>query len=192
MSFGSRLPNVIVPSACLDEPAAIARPSTSRAFAKSEPRIENCATTSSPADNAKRTMKSSGRLPSVDWSAPVTAGPNLAPTDSVAIPIVHATPPSAIPQTTNVTTGSASVKWRMPPTTATASTTAEIASVLITGASRSPSARTSTRWSAPTRCAPCPPRRRAGGGAPARRRGARGSARARGRAARRPPPRRRA
>jgi hypothetical protein len=54
-------------------------------------------------------MKSSGRLPSVDWSAPVTAGPKRAPTDSVAIPMIHATPPSAMPVTRNTTTGSASV-----------------------------------------------------------------------------------
>ena len=194
MSFGRRAPKLIVPSARLVEPAAIARPSTSSAFANSEPRIENCATTSSPAESAKSTMKSSGRLPSVDWSAPVTAGPNLAPTDSVAIPIVHATPPSAIPQTTNVTTGSASVKWRTPPTIATASTTAEIASVLImrSRASRSPSARTSPRSSARRRRGPCRRRRRGGAGAPARRREARGSARAPGRAARRRPRRRRA
>ena len=34
----------------------------------SEPRIEVWATTISPAESANRTMKSSGRLPSVDWS----------------------------------------------------------------------------------------------------------------------------
>ena len=109
MSFGSRAPKDIVPSGCRVDPAEIARPSTSSAFANSEPRIENCATTSSPAESAKRTMNSSGRLPRVDWRAPVTAGPNRAPTDSVAIPIVHATPPRAAPQTTKVATGSASV-----------------------------------------------------------------------------------
>ncbi len=54
-------------------------------------------------------MKNSGRLPSVDWSTPVTAGPNLAPTDSVAIPIAHATPPSATPESTKTATGGASV-----------------------------------------------------------------------------------
>ena len=54
------------------------------------------------------TMKSSGRLPSVDWSTPVTAGPNFAPTDSVATPIAQATPPSATPETTKTTTGDAS------------------------------------------------------------------------------------
>jgi hypothetical protein len=109
VSFGSRAPNVIVPSGCFVEPATIASPSTRRAFAKREPRIENWATTSSPAESAKSTMKSSGRFPSVDCSAPVTAGPYRAPTDSVAMPIVQATPPSAAPVTTNVTTGSASV-----------------------------------------------------------------------------------
>ena len=89
-------------------PATMARPSTSSAFAKSEPRIENCATTSSPALSAKRTMNSSGRFPSVDCNAPVTPGPNFAPTDSVAIPIAQATPPSAIPETTKTSTGGAS------------------------------------------------------------------------------------
>ena len=79
-------------------PATIARPRTSRAFAKSEPRIEVWATTISPADSANRTMKSSGRLPSVDWSAPVTAGPKRAPTDSVATPISQASPPRATPR----------------------------------------------------------------------------------------------
>ena len=110
VSFGRRAPKVIVPSARRSEPAAMVSPSTRSAFAKSEPRIENWATTTSPAESANSTMKSSGRLPSVDWSAPVTAGPNRAPTDSVAMPINHATPPSAAPVTTNVTTGSASVK----------------------------------------------------------------------------------
>ena len=70
------------------------------------------ATTSSPAESAKRTMKSSGRFPSVDWSAPVTAGPYRSPTDSVAIEIAQASPPSAAPATMNVTTAEASRKWR--------------------------------------------------------------------------------
>ena len=54
------------------EPATIARPSTSSAFANSEPRIDVCATTTSPAESAKRTTKSSGRFPSVDCSTPVS------------------------------------------------------------------------------------------------------------------------
>ena len=112
VSFGSLAPKVIFPSGRRIDPAAIASPSTRSAFAKSEPRIENWATTTSPAESAKRTMNSSGRFPSVDWSAPVTAGPNRAPTDSVAMPIVQATPPSAAPVTTKVTTGSAPAKWR--------------------------------------------------------------------------------
>ena len=49
VSFGSRAPKDIVPSGRFAEPATIARPSTRRAFAKREPRIENWATTSSPA-----------------------------------------------------------------------------------------------------------------------------------------------
>ena len=98
MSFGSRFWKRITPSSAELAPTAIASPSTSSAFANSEPRIENCATTSSPALSEKITMKNSGRLPSVDCSTPVTAGPNFAPTDSVAIPIAHATPPSAAPE----------------------------------------------------------------------------------------------
>ena len=49
-----------------------------------EPRIDVCATTISPAASENSTMKSSGRLPSVDWRTPVTAGPKCEPTDSVA------------------------------------------------------------------------------------------------------------
>ena len=64
----------------------IVRPSTSSAFANNEPRIDVWATTISPAASENSTMKSSGRLPSVDWSTPVTAGPKCEPTDSVADP----------------------------------------------------------------------------------------------------------
>ena len=46
----------------LRAPATIASPSTSSAFANSEPRIEAWATTISPAASEKRTMKSSGRF----------------------------------------------------------------------------------------------------------------------------------
>ena len=105
VSFGSRFAKRITPSLAVAAPATIASPSTSRAFANSEPRIENCATTGSPARSANTTMKSSGRLPSVDCSTPVTAGPKRAPTDSVPTPIAHATPPRAAPETTNTTTG---------------------------------------------------------------------------------------
>ena len=178
VSFGSLAPNVIFPSGRRIDPAAIASPSTRSAFAKSEPRIENWATTTSPAESAKRTMNSSGRFPSVDWSAPVTAGPNLAPTDSVAMPMIQATPPSAAPVTTKVTTGSAPAKWSAPPTIATAATTAAPAYVRVTPASRIPSARTSPRASAWTPPAPCRPRPRADGGARARPSAARGTGRA--------------
>ena len=75
VSCGSRARNFITPSGAARAPATIASPRTSSPFANSEPRIEVRATTSSPADSANSTMKSSGRLPSVDWSAPVTAGP---------------------------------------------------------------------------------------------------------------------
>ncbi len=108
MSFGSRAEKRISPSFAAAAPAAMARPSTSRPFANSEPRMENCATTVSPALSAKTTTNSSGRFPSVDCSAPVTAGPKRAPTDSVPTPTAQATPPSAAPETTNTATGSAS------------------------------------------------------------------------------------
>ena len=61
-------------------PTTITSPSTSSALAKIEPMIEVCATTTSPAASAKSTMKNSGRLPSVDCSTPVTAGPKRSPT----------------------------------------------------------------------------------------------------------------
>ena len=75
VSFGSRDWKRMTPSSAWRAPATIASPSTSSAFANSEPRIDVWATTISPAASEKRTMKSSGRLPSVDWSTPVTAGP---------------------------------------------------------------------------------------------------------------------
>ena len=76
VSFGRRVPKRMhAVRSPRRAPATIASPSTSSAFANSEPRIDVCATTISPAESAKSTMKSSGRLPSVDWSTPVTAGP---------------------------------------------------------------------------------------------------------------------
>ena len=105
VSFGSRCRNRITPSGATREPATIARPSTSSAFANSEPRIEVCATTICPARSEKRTMNNSGRLPSVDCSAPVAAEPNRRPTDSVAAPITHARPPRAAPVTMNASVG---------------------------------------------------------------------------------------
>ena len=109
MSFGSRAPKRMVPSSLARAPATIAKPRTSSAFANSEPMIENCATTTSPALSAKRTMKSSGRLPSVDCSTPVTAGPKRAPTDSVPMPTAQARPPSATAETRKTATGSSHV-----------------------------------------------------------------------------------
>jgi hypothetical protein len=47
-------------------PAISTRPRTRSALAKIDPSTEYWATTSSPAEIAKRTTKSSGRLPSVD------------------------------------------------------------------------------------------------------------------------------
>ena len=108
VSFGSRAWNAIASSLEALAPAMIASPSTSSAFAKREPRIENWATTISPAESEKRTMNNSGRFPRVDCSTPVMAGPKRAPTDSVATPIAQATPPSEMPVTTNTATGEAS------------------------------------------------------------------------------------
>ena len=70
MSCGSRARNRMTPSGEFREPAMITSPSTSSPFANSEPRIEVRATTISPAESANSTMNSSGRLPSVDCSAP--------------------------------------------------------------------------------------------------------------------------
>ena len=75
VSFGSRAWKRMTPSSARVAPATIARPRTRSALANSEPRIDVCATTISPAASEKRTMKSSGRLPSVDCSTPVAAGP---------------------------------------------------------------------------------------------------------------------
>jgi hypothetical protein len=94
----------MTPSGAAREPAAIDSPRTSRAFASSDPTIEVFATTSSPAETANMTTKSSGRLPSVDWRTPVTAGPKRSPTVSVAIAITQARPASAAPETTKIAT----------------------------------------------------------------------------------------
>ena len=108
VSFGSRWRKRITSPSAARAPATIASPRTSSAFANSEPRIEVWATTISPAESANSTMKSSGRLPSVDWSTPVTAGPKRAPTDSVATPISQASPPSATPERRKTAVGDAS------------------------------------------------------------------------------------
>ena len=89
-------------------PAMIASPRTRSALARSEPRIDVCATTISPARSAKTTMKSSGRFPRVDCSTPVVAGPKRAPTISVPTPTVHASSASATIPTTNCATAFAS------------------------------------------------------------------------------------
>jgi hypothetical protein len=107
VSFGSRALKRITPSFDSRAPTTITKPSTSSALAKIEPRIENCATTTSPADSAKITTKNSGRLPSVDWRTPVTAGPKCSPTASVVNETTQASPASAMPATTNASTSGA-------------------------------------------------------------------------------------
>ena len=108
VSFGSRVWKRMTPSSARYAPAMIASPRMRSAFASSEPRIEVCATTISPARRAKTTMKSSGRLPSVDCRTPVVAGPKRAPTVSVPTPTVHASSASAMIPTTNCSTAFAS------------------------------------------------------------------------------------
>ena len=75
VSIGSRCLNRITPSGAARAPTTITTPSTSSALAKIEPMIDVCATTVSPSRSAKITTNSSGRLPSVDCSTPVTDGP---------------------------------------------------------------------------------------------------------------------
>ena len=95
VSLGSRGPKRIMPSDDLRAPTTMTRPSTSSALTNSEPTIEVWATTTSPARRAKMTTKNSGRLPSVDCSTPVAAGPKRSPTCSVASETRCARPASA-------------------------------------------------------------------------------------------------
>ncbi len=108
LSFGRRTWKRITPSALSRQPANTTSPSTSSAFAKIEPMIDVCATTTSPAERAKTTMKNSGRFPSVDCSTPVTAGPNRSPTCSVANDTSHASPARATVATPNASSEGAS------------------------------------------------------------------------------------
>ncbi len=85
----------MIPSGDRRAPITITRPSTSSALARIEPTIAVCATTSSPAFSAKMTTNSSGRLPSVDCSMPVTPGPKRSPSCSVANDTTQARPASA-------------------------------------------------------------------------------------------------
>jgi hypothetical protein len=87
----------------------ITMPSTSSALAKIEPMIDVCATTTCPLFSAKMTMNSSGRLPSVDCSTPVTAGPNDSPTCSVENDTTYASPASATVAAANAGTAGTSV-----------------------------------------------------------------------------------
>ncbi len=95
VSRGSFLAKRIIPSGERRAPTTITRPSTSSALASTEPTIAVCATISSPFCSAKITTNSSGRLPSVDCSIPVTAGPKRSPSCSVANETTHARPASA-------------------------------------------------------------------------------------------------
>ena len=101
VSFGRRGENRITPSSVRRAPTTITKPSTSSALAKIEPMIENWATITSPWESAKITTKNSGRLPSVDCSTPVTAGPKCSPTASVVNEMTQARPASARPATAN-------------------------------------------------------------------------------------------
>jgi hypothetical protein len=105
VSLGSRGRKRIVPSRELRAPTTMTSPSTSSALASSDPTIEVCATTTSPLCNAKTTTNSSGRLPRVDCSTPVTAGPKRSPTCSVASDTTCASPASAIVAIANASSG---------------------------------------------------------------------------------------
>ena len=107
LSFGRRGWKRITRSGLASAPTTIASPSTRSALAKIDPRIAVRATTSSPAERAKITMKNSGRLPSVDCSTPVTAGPNRSPTCSVEKETIQARPASATVAITNVSSAGA-------------------------------------------------------------------------------------
>ena len=75
VSLGSRALKRMIRSRARSAPTTITIPSTRSALTRMEPRIAVWATTGWPALSAKITTKNSGRLPSVDWSTPVTAGP---------------------------------------------------------------------------------------------------------------------
>src|SRR4051794_30209102 len=125
VSFGRRRPKRMIP---WEEraPARITSPRTSRAFAKSEPRIEYWATISSPADRAKRTTKNSGRFPRVDWRTPVNAGPNRSPTASVEKETTQATPASATAATRKIATSGPPPYSSAPATSVTKATAASM------------------------------------------------------------------
>ena len=95
VSCGSRVRKRMTAVRGARAPTTITAPSTSSALANSEPMIDVWATTTSPARSAKSTTNSSGRLPSVDCSTPVTPGPNRSPTCSVAKLTTCARPASA-------------------------------------------------------------------------------------------------
>ena len=95
VSLGSRRLNVMQRFSERRAPTTMTSPRTSSALAKIEPRIDVCATTVSPAPSANRTTNSSGRLPSVDCSSPVTPGPKRSPTCSVANETTQARPARA-------------------------------------------------------------------------------------------------
>ena len=124
VSLGSRLPKRMTPSGARRAPTARVMPSTSRALAKSEPRIEVCATTTSPAERANSTTNSSGRFPSVNWSTPVVAGPNRSPIDSVANETIQASPARATAPRRNTATSGAPARYSTAVRTAAATTAA--------------------------------------------------------------------
>ena len=76
------------------------------------------------------TTKNSGRLPSVDCITPVTAGPKLRPTCSVANETIHARPASAIAATTNARTAGAPLAYRSTPAMTVVTATPQIVMTL--------------------------------------------------------------
>ena len=67
-------------------PTRNAMPSTSTLFAMIEPISAVCTTRTSPSCSANSEMKSSGMLPSADWTTPAADDPTRPPSCSVAPP----------------------------------------------------------------------------------------------------------
>ena len=66
----------------------------------------------SPSFSANSAMKSSGRLPSADWTTLAPPEPSRAPSCSVAVPTRRASRASAAAATTNVSTAPSPAKWQ--------------------------------------------------------------------------------
>ena len=83
-------------------------------MARIEPTSAAWTTLTSPSCSAKSAMKSSGRLPSADWTTLAPPEPSRAPSCSVAVPTRRASAASAAAATRNVTTSFSPAKWQIP------------------------------------------------------------------------------